>query len=89
MSGGALNVEAFVGAVARAFYADPFVVVLDALMHEKFLMEEELPARIKQTTKETSKITRQLEDGRTLFLFCTTTLMLDIIYTFYCHVSKK
>lgn len=55
-------IENFVAAVGRAFYTDPFVVVLDALVHEKFIIEEELPPRLKLSTKDVSKITRQLEE---------------------------
>ena len=34
--------ETLVHTVARAFYSDSYVVVMDALVREKFIIEEEL-----------------------------------------------
>lgn len=55
-------VEKLVATVARAFYNDTVVVVLDALLREKFLMEEELGPRLRLPPKEVRKILNLLEE---------------------------
>ncbi len=62
MSSPLVLVEKLISAVARAFYTDSYIVVFDALLSEKFIIEEELPPRLKMSVKEVTKITRQLED---------------------------
>jgi transcription initiation factor IIE alpha subunit len=54
-------VENLVSTVARAFYTDTVVIVLEGLMHEKYIIEEELGPRLKLSAKEVRKITTQLE----------------------------
>lgn len=56
-----LLAEELIGTVARAFYTDHVVVVLDALVREKYLIEEEIGPRLKLSAKETRKLITQLE----------------------------
>ena len=55
-------VERLVAAVARAFYTDNVVVVLDALVREKFIRNEEVAARLKLSGKDVRKILTFLEE---------------------------
>jgi transcription initiation factor IIE alpha subunit len=61
MSNAVVLVETLVSTVARAFYTDTVVVLLEGLMHEKYIIEEELGPRMKLTAKDVRKITTQLE----------------------------
>ncbi len=54
-------VEHLVATVARAFYTDTYIIVLDALVREKYIIEEELGPRLKLSPKEVRKITTHLE----------------------------
>ena len=82
MSNALLLGESLVSTIARAFYSDTFVVILEALIHEKFIIEEEIGPRLKLSAKEVRKITTQLEremmiqwenvpiDGNNSFIKC-------------------
>lgn len=61
MSNAIVLIENLVATVARAFYTDTYVVLLEGLMHEKYIIEEELGPRLKLSAKEVRKITTQLE----------------------------
>ena len=54
-------VEKLIRTVARAFYTDSSVVVLEILIREKYLREEEFAPRLKLPEKDVNKIIRQLE----------------------------
>ena len=54
-------VEELIATVSRAFYEDTTVIILDALVHEKFIRDEELGPRLKLPNKEVKKIVTQLE----------------------------
>lgn len=62
MSNAWLLAELLISTVARAFYNDTYVILLDALVHEKYIIEEELGPRLKLSAKEVRKITTQLEN---------------------------
>jgi transcription initiation factor IIE alpha subunit len=53
--------EKLIALVVRAFYSDNYVVLLDSLVHEKYIIEEELGPRLQISNKEVSKIKNQLE----------------------------
>lgn len=53
--------EELISAVSRAFYDDTTVIILDALMHEKFIRDEELGPRLKLPNKEVKKVVTKLE----------------------------
>ena len=61
MSNAVVLMETLVSTIARAFYTDTVVVLLEGLMHEKYIIEEELGPRLKLSAKEIRKITTQLE----------------------------
>lgn len=61
MSNAIVIAELLISTVARAFYSDTYVVLLEGLMHEKYIIEEELGPRLKLSAKEVRKITTQLE----------------------------
>jgi transcription initiation factor IIE alpha subunit len=61
MSNPILIAETLVSTVARAFYTDTVVVVLEGLMQEKYIIEEELGPRLKLGVKEVRKVLTQLE----------------------------
>lgn len=61
MSNPIVIAETLISTVARAFYSDTYVVLLEVLMHEKYIIEEELGPRLKLSAKEVRKITTQLE----------------------------
>ena len=42
------DAELLIGATARAFYPDDCVVVLDALVRDKFIREDEMGARLQR-----------------------------------------
>lgn len=81
-SGTLADAEDLVRCVARAFYSDPYVVLLDALLLESFIIDEELSPRLKIGKKEIQRITNHLElemiiasesvpiDGHKAFLKC-------------------
>jgi len=54
-------VERLVRTVARAFYVDGVIVVLDILIQEKYLREEEFAPRLKLPDKDVKKVLAQLE----------------------------
>ena len=54
--------EKLVATVARAFYPDDYVVVLDALVREKYIREEEIGPRLKLPDKDVKKILNQLHE---------------------------
>ena len=56
--------ERLIRAVGRAFYADTVVVVLDALVHEKYVVEKELPVRLRLREKEVARVISQLQRER-------------------------
>ena len=58
-----LIVEKLVSTVARAFYSDNYVVVLDTLLREKYIREEEISPRLKMSPKDVRKIIQHLESG--------------------------
>ena len=62
LAGANILVERLVAAIARAFYTDPYVVVLDTLLREKFIRFEELGPRLKMSPKDLRAILNQLED---------------------------
>lgn len=56
--------ERLVATVARAFYDDNTVVILDALMRERFIRDEEFGPRLKLCSKDVRAILSQLENER-------------------------
>jgi transcription initiation factor IIE alpha subunit len=54
-------VEKLVRTIARAFYTDSYVIVLEILIREKYLREEEFAPRLKLPEKDVNKVVRQLE----------------------------
>eukprot|EP01036_Dinobryon_divergens_P023699 gene23699-32078_t len=54
-------VKALVATVARAFYTDSYIVLLDTLFRETYIVEEELGPRLKMTAKELEILKNQLE----------------------------
>lgn len=61
MSNASLLVESLVSTVAKAFYNDTYVVFLEVLFYEKYIIEEEIGPRLKISPKEVRKICAQLE----------------------------
>lgn len=61
MSTASLLVESLVSTVAKAFYNDTYVVFLEVLFYEKYIIEEEIGPRLKISPKEVRKICAQLE----------------------------
>lgn len=53
--------EQLIATVARAFYTDTFVAVLDVLVHEKYVKEQELGPRLKLPDKEVQRVLQKLE----------------------------
>lgn len=68
--------ERLVRAVSRAFYTDGVVVVLDALLREKYIREEELGPRLRLPEKEVRKIVTRLEEE--MLVKCESILMEDL-----------
>jgi transcription initiation factor IIE alpha subunit len=64
-----LLVERLVAAVARAFYTDDFVVVLDTLIREKYIREEELGPRLKLREREVMSVINQLCDSEMMISY--------------------
>ena len=58
----AVVAERLIGTVARCFYGDTTVVVLDALIREKFIREEEMGPRLRLKEKDWRKVVNQLEE---------------------------
>lgn len=56
--------ERLIRAVGRAFYSDSVVVVLDALVSERYIPERELPVRLKLREKEVARVISQLQRER-------------------------
>lgn len=71
-----LIVERLVRTVSRAFYTDGVVVVLDALLREKYIREEELGPRLRLPEKEVRKIVTKLEEE--MLVKCESILMEDL-----------
>ena len=71
-----LIVERFVRTVSRAFYTDGVVVVLDALLREKYIREEELGPRLRLQEKEVRRIVTKLEEE--MLVKCESILMEDL-----------
>eukprot|EP01039_Chlorochromonas_danica_P011472 gene11472-12833_t len=57
-----LLAEELIETIARAFYPDDIVVLIDALLREKYIIEEEVGPRLKLSAKETRKVITQLEE---------------------------
>ena len=55
-------VERLVKTVSRAFYNDTVVVVMDALLREKFIREEEMGPRLRLKEKDWRKVINQMEE---------------------------
>ena len=55
-------VEKLVATVARAFYPDNFVVVLELLFYERFVRQEQIAPRLRLSEKEVQKVVKQLEN---------------------------
>ena len=55
-------VEKLVKTVTRAFYSDTVVVVMDALLREKFIREEEMGPRLRLKEKDWRKVINQMEE---------------------------
>ena len=55
-------VEKLVKTVSRAFYSDTVVVVMDALLREKFIREEEMGPRLRLKEKDWRKVINQMEE---------------------------
>eukprot|EP01031_Cornospumella_fuschlensis_P041192 gene41192-50266_t len=53
--------EQLIATVARAFYPDEVVVVLDALVREKYLLDKEIGPRLRMNEKDVRKVINQLE----------------------------
>ncbi|RYG96805.1 hypothetical protein EON65_53860 [archaeon] len=53
--------EQLIATIARAFYPDDVVVVLDALVREKYLIDREIGPRLKMSEKDVRKVINQLE----------------------------
>ncbi len=56
------SVERLISTIARAFYTDNVVVVLDALVREKYIRNEEIGPRLKLSSKDVRKILTHLEE---------------------------
>jgi transcription initiation factor IIE alpha subunit len=54
-------VERLVKTIARAFYNDTVIAVLDNLLREKFIREEEISPRLKLPAKDVRRVIQQLE----------------------------
>ena len=52
--------------VARAFYKDSYIIVLDALAREKFIVYEEIAPRLRMSPKEVNGILANLEETECL-----------------------
>ena len=57
-----LDAEELIRTVARAFYSDNYILVLDALIREKYIIDLEIGPRLKLSQREVNKITHQLMD---------------------------
>lgn len=55
--------EKFVQTIARAFYIDTIVVVLDALIREKYIREQELGPRLRMSQKQARETIAALVDA--------------------------
>lgn len=53
--------EDLISLVARAFYNDNVIVLIDLLLYEKYIVEEEMAPRCQMTNKELAKIKNLLE----------------------------
>ena len=54
--------ERLVATVGRAFYPDSCVIVLDALIQEKFILREEFAPRLRLPNSEIAKVLARLHD---------------------------
>jgi transcription initiation factor IIE alpha subunit len=55
-------IERLIATVTRAFYCDTTVMIMDALVREKFIREEEMGPRLKIPAKDARKIMAQMEN---------------------------
>jgi transcription initiation factor TFIIE subunit alpha len=55
-------VERLVKLIARAFYSDTYIIVLDALLREKYIRYEEIGPRLKLGEKDVNAIVTRLEN---------------------------
>lgn len=56
------SAEKLVAIIARAFYTDTFVVLLDALVREKYIREDEIAPRLKLPDKDVKRVLFQLKE---------------------------
>ena len=54
--------ERLIRTVTRCFYGDTTVVVMDALIREKFIREEEMGPRLRLKEKDWRKVINKLEE---------------------------
>lgn len=54
--------QELVHTVGHAFYPDPYALVLDALLLEKYIIEDEIAPRLKMSKKSMKEILQQLHD---------------------------
>ena len=55
-------VERLVKLIARAFYSDTYIIVLDALLREKYIRYEEIGPRLKLGEKDVNAVVTRLEN---------------------------
>ena len=77
-----LLTERLIKTVARAFYTDNVVVVLDALIREKYIREEELGPRLRLQDKEVRKVINKLEEE---FLVSSETILMEDLRQSKCY----
>ena len=59
--------EKLIGTVARAFYTDDVVLVIDTLIHDRYLRDDEMGARLQLSTKQVRNVMGMLgENGERL-----------------------
>ena len=58
------DAELLIGATARAFYPDDCVVVLDALVRDKYIREDEMAARLRMSARQARRVLQLLEGER-------------------------
>ena len=51
-----MQAEKLIALIARAFYTDNVIVLIDALLYEKYIIEEELGPRLRISNKEIEKV---------------------------------
>ncbi|GJD06001.1 General transcription factor IIE subunit 1 [Galdieria sulphuraria] len=58
------QVEDLVRMIARAFYTDLYIVVLDALVREKYIRQDLLSKKLHVPTKELRKLLLKLQEQK-------------------------